>query len=135
MNESCISSHSNDGYCVQPLQLDEDQIYLMMFYSWWVEGIGSVVVASSGILLNIAIIVVTLRSELAAFFFNWLLLCLAIFDNLHLLNGILEAFRKYFFSSQLHDYFFVYFLHYFRGVIMCCSEYMIVLLALERYHA
>ena len=76
-----------------------------------------------------------LRSELASFLFNWLLLCLAVFDNLHLLNGILEAFRKYFQHSQLLDYFFVYFLHYLRGVIMCCSEYMVIVLALERYHA
>ena len=107
----------------------------MMSYSWWVEGIGSVVVASSGIIFNIVISVVILESELAAFFFNWLLLCLAFFDNFYLLNAILEAFRKYFIGSQLYQYFFVYFFHYFRGVIMCCSEYMVILLALERYHA
>ena len=106
----------------------------MMSYSWWVEGIGSVVVASSGIISNIVISVVILESELAAFFFNWLLLCLAFFDNFYLLNAILEAFRKYFIGSQLNKYFFVYFFHYFRGVIMCCSEYMVILLALERYH-
>ena len=98
------------------------------------EGVGSVTIGLLGIVFNLTTISVVLGSELAAYFFNWLLVCVATFDNLHLLNGILEAFRNHFGISQL-NYTFVYFLHYFRSVIMCCLEYMKILLALERYHA
>ena len=100
------------------------------------EGFGSLLVGFVGILLNITTVVVLLSSFLGASFFNWLLVCLALFDSLFLLNGVLEAFRNHFGkASYLHYYLFVNFLYPFRSVVMFCSMYMTIILALERYNA
>ena len=135
MWKNCTIPPSITTTCVQPYQLDDSHLHFSASYLWWMGGVGSTTVASFGIIFNIIIIIVVLGSELAAHFFNWLLVCLAISDSFLLLNGVLEAFRSYFGSSQLHDYVFVYFLHYFRSAILCCSEYMTILLAVERYNA
>ena len=130
-----VSHNIQTTTCVQPYQLGDNHQYFSLIYLWWMEGLGTITIASIGIIFNVTIIVVVFGSDLAAHFFNWLLACLAIFDSFHLINEILEAFRNYFGSTQLHDYIFVYFLHYFRSTILCCSEYMTVLLAVERYNA
>ena len=135
MWKNCTLPQSIRATCVQPYQLDDSHLYFSLTYLWWMEGVGTTMVGSIGIIFNVIIIFVVLGSELAAYFFNWLLVCLAVFDSFHLLNGVLEAFRNYFGSSKLHDYVFVYFLHYFRSTILCCSEYMTLLLAVERYNA
>ena len=134
MEANCTSNYQNQFTCVQPVPLQDYQLYFYFTYLWWMEGFGVVSIGLLGIVLNLITFSVVVGSELAAHFFNWLLICLALFDNFHLLNGILEALRNHFGVSQL-NYTFVYFLHYFRSVIMCCLEYMKILLALERYNA
>ena len=134
MELNCTSTYQNKATCIQPTPFQEHQLYFYFAYLWWMEGVGSVTIGLLGIIFNFTTISVVLGSELSAYFFNWLLVCLAMLDNFHLLNGILEAFRNHFGFSQL-NYTFVYFLHYFRSVILCCLEYMKILLALERYHA
>ena len=104
-------------------------------YVWWVEGIGSVFSGVIGILFNIITICVLLGTELSASFFNWLLVCLSLFDAMFLLSGILEAFRSHIGSTNFHNLVFVEFLYPFRGAVMCCSIYTTVMLALERYNA
>ena len=121
--------------CVLPYNISEVQLIFYHDFSWWLEGFGSVLIGSLGIVFNATTISVLLGSELAASFFNWLLVCLALFDSLFLLNGILEAFRTYLGSTILHNYVFVAFLFPFRSVVLCCSIYMTVILALERYNA
>lgn len=123
------------GFCILPYDISEDQWAFYYGFLWWVEGFGSVLIGSIGILLNLITIWVLLGSELAASFFNWLLIGLATFDVLFLLNGILEAFRNHLGSGNFHVYLFVMFLYPFRSFVMCCSIYTTVLLALERYNA
>ena len=134
MEMNCTSSNQNPTTCFQPNPLEEDELYNYFTYLWWMEGFGSIMIGSLGIIFNLITIFVVLGSDLAAHFFNWLLVCLAMLDNLHLLNGILEALRNHFGISQL-NYVYVFFLHYFRSVIMCSLEYMKLLIALERYNA
>ena len=123
------------SFCVLPQEITEYQWAFYNDFLWWLEGFGSVLVGCIGIFFNLITILVLLGSELAASFFNWLLVSLAVFDVFILLNGILEAIRNHIGSSNLHVYIFVTFLYPFRSVVMCCSIYTTVTLALERYNA
>ena len=129
------TSESYNPSCVRPDSITDDQMTVYLLILWWLEGFGSIVICTIGIVFNLTTIMVVLGSELAATFFNWLLIFLAIFDNFFLLSGVLEAFRNHIGSSVLHDYVFVIFLFPFRSGILCCSVYTTILLALERYHA
>ena len=56
----------------------------------------------------LAIVALTKSKNVESMFFNYLLVCLAIFDNLYLSNGILGAIRKYIIaSSYIFDYVFI----------------------------
>ena len=121
--------------CILPKCITKEQFEFHSNYVWWMDGVGSLMISSIGILFNLTTIVVVLGTELAANFFNWLLVFLAIFDNFFLLNRIFESFRNHFISTEFHNYVFVSFLYYFQAVTMCCSEYMKILLAFERYNA
>ena len=123
------------SFCVLPKEITEYQWAFYNDFLWWLEGFGSIVIGFIGIFFNLITILVLLGSELAASFFNWLLVSLAVFDVLILLNGILEAFRNHIGSSNVHVYIFVTFLYSFRSAVMCCSIYTTVMLAMERYNA
>ena len=121
--------------CVLPHEITDAQWDLYYAFLWWLEGFATVLIGSIGTFLNLITVFVLLSGELAASFFNWLLVCLAVFDIFFLLNGILEAFRNHFGSANVHAYVFAVFLYPFRSIVMCCSMYTTVLLALERYNA
>ena len=123
--------------CTLPYEISNEQWLWYNDYAWWIEGFGCILIGSLGILLNTTSMVVLMGSFLGASFFNWLLVFLALFDNLFLVNGILEAFRNHVGEEapHHHHYIFVNFLYPFRSVVLGCSMYMTVLLALERYNA
>ena len=135
MAENVTLEEQNFG-CTLPYEIPAEQWVWYNGYAWWMEGFGSIFIGSIGIFLNITTVGVLLGSFLGASFFNWLLVCLSVFDSLFLLNGILEAFRNHIGkASYHHHYVFVNFLYPFRSVVMFCSMYMTVILALERYNA
>ena len=133
--ESNQTLNETNTTCILPYDITENQWIFYESFTWWIEGFGSVLIGSMGIFFNLTTIWVLLGSELAASFFNWLLVCLAVFDSFFLLNGILEALRNHLGSTSIHNYLFVVFLFPFRSIVMCCSIYMTVILALERYNA
>ena len=133
--ESNTTSNDTFSTCVLPYDITEEQWSFYYAFLWWTEGFGSILIGCVGIFFNLITILVLLGSELAANFFNWLLVCLAMFDSSFLLNGILEAFRNHIGSTNVHVYMFVVFLYPFRSIVMCCSIYTTVMLALERYNA
>ena len=115
--------------------VDDDWMHYDDFV-WWINGFGSLLVGLIGIILNLASSTILLSSDLAANFFNWLLVCLALFDNVFLLTSILEAIRNHFGSTSIvHYHAYAVFLYPFQGISLCCSIYMTVILALERYMA
>ena len=135
-NQTTEFNQSDPISCVLPYHISEEQWEFYHAFTWWLEGFASVLIGSMGIIFNSTTIFVLLGSELAASFFNWLLVSLAVFDIFFLLNGILEAFRNHLgLGTNLHDVIFVEFLFPFRSIVMCCSMYTTVLLALERYNA
>ena len=123
--------------CILPYEISNEQWEWYNDYAWWIEGFGCILIGSLGILLNTTSMVVLMGSFLGASFFNWLLVCLAVFDSLFLLSGIAEAFRTHIggTGSYEHHYAFVIFLYPFRSVVLGCSMYMTIILALERYNA
>ena len=112
---------------------DEWKIYSKI--SWWMDGIASPVISSAGLLLNtLAIVTLTKSKKVESMFFNYLLVCLAIFDNLYLSNGILGAIRKYSIeSSYTFDYVFIKLIFPLRSMVMFCSMYTTIILAFERH--
>ena len=82
--------------CILPNEITDDQWNFSYSFSWWLDGFGTVLISFVGIVLNVTSIIVLWGSELAASFFNWLLVCLAIFDILFLMSCTLEAIRGYF---------------------------------------
>ena len=124
-----------DVSCTLPRNISDAQWEYYEQFAWWCEGFGLVLVGSTGIILNTIAIAILLGTELAAQFFNWLLVCLSLFDITFLLSCVLESFRIYLGSTTTHTYLFVKFLFPFRSVVLCCSTYMTVLFALERYNA
>ena len=122
--------------CILPYEIPAEKWVWYDVYSWWLEGFGPLFIGSIGILLNMTTVVVLIGTRLCASFFNWLLVCLSLFDSLFLINGMLEASRYHVEkNSYLHNYIFVKFVYPFRSVVMFCSMYMTVILALERYNA
>ena len=121
--------------CILPYTITENQWEFYESFLWWLEGFGAVLMGLIGISFNLTTICVLLGSELAANFFNWLLVTLSVFDIFFLVNGILEAFRNHFGSINIHTYIFAVFLFPFRSIVMCCSIYTTVMLAMERYKA
>ena len=88
-----LNCSSFNGTCILPACIPEDKFNFHSDYRWWMEGAGSMMICLVGLLFNLTTIIVVLGSELAANFFNWILVFLAIFDNLFLLNRISESFR------------------------------------------
>ena len=132
LNETSLNESES---CILPYPITDEQWMFYETIAWYLEGCGSIIIGSMGIIFNLTTINVLLGSDLASSFFNWLLVCLAIFDNLFLLTGIFEAFRNQLGTTTLHKQIFVIFLYPLRSVVMCCSIYLTIMLALERYNA
>ena len=109
--------------------------------AWWLEYVLQAVIGIAGIVANTVAIPVLCCKDMHSIF-NRLLIFLAIFDNLFIICQILEAKRKmsntfegYFEFDQPHEYAFGYFLYQLHSFVLCCSIYITVALALERYRA
>ena len=100
LNETSLNESES---CILPYPITDEQWMFYETISWYLEGCGSIIIGSMGIIFNLTTINVLLGSDLASSFFNWLLVCLAIFDNLFLLTGIFEAFRNQLGTTTLRN--------------------------------
>ena len=119
-----------------------DEMFITQF-SYWTEYVIQSVIGVAGIAANTVAIPVLCSREMNSIF-NRLLMFLAIFDNFFIICQMLEAHRKqtntqYEYDeevfNQAHEYVFAYFLFEFHAFVLCCSMYITVALALERYRA
>ena len=112
----------------------EEEWEFLTTFSWWIQGIASLVLSSFGLLLNsLAALILVSSKKSESVFFNRLLACLAVFDNLYLLNGISESIRGYLIQpNYYYDYIFIAFLFPFRSMIMFSST-TILYLSVEQY--
>ena len=110
---------------------ENDFLYI---YIWWVEVWGNISISIIGVMLNFITIFALLTSSMRNNFFNRLLICLAIFDNLYLFCEISEIARLKFYTFA-QQYIFANFIYPIRSVFLCSSIYMTIALTLERYQA
>ena len=119
--------------------LNEWEWKIQNSFRWWLEGVGILLVGAFGIIFNIIAILVLLSKEMAGNRFNNLVICLAIVDNVFLLTSIVyhigHAFDFQIQSSYIHQRIFAIVVYPWRGISMCCSTYITVVLALDRYWA
>ena len=76
--------------------------------------------------------------EMQSYFssFNFMLIGLSFFDTWYLFGSILESFRIAFdLETNLHIQLFPYFLYPGQMIVMMCSVYMTVAIAIERFSA
>ena len=117
--------------------LTQDQNDFQEEHGWWVQGLGSVVVGCFGFIMNSITLYVLTRQKLKKIFFNKLLICLAIFDTLFIINGIYESYRLNMTKTNycsMQGYVMLV-LYPLRQIVLCCSIYMTIMLAFERYLA
>ena len=111
-----------------------DQETFLKEYIWWMDMGGNLPVGLIGFVLNSVAIFVLSTATMRNNFFNRLLICLAIFDNLYISCEIYEVCRRREYTlTQQHI--FVNFVYPVRSVFMCCSIYSTVALTLERFYA
>ena len=125
--------YKNNTTCANTEISEADDAFLDI-YVWWMEVFGNLSISIVGVVLNIITIVVLLTSNMRNNFFNRLLFCLAIFDNLYLICEISEVSRLLN-PTAAHQRAFAYFIYPVRSVCLCSSIYMTIVLTLERYQA
>ena len=117
--------------------LTQDQRQFQENHGWWVQGLGSVIFGCFGFIMNIITIYILSQQKLNKIFFNKLLICLTIFDILFVINSVYESYRLNMTKTDycsLQGYVLIV-LYPFRQIVLCCSIYMTIMLAFERYLA
>ena len=125
--------NKNNTTCSNTDFSEAEEIFLDI-YIWWMEVFGNLSISIVGVVLNFITIVVLLTTNMRNNFFNRLLLCLSIFDNLYLLCEISEVARLLN-PTPAHLHLFARFIYPFRSLFLCSSIYMTIALTLERYQA
>lgn len=103
-------------------------------YNWWMECVVEIVIGLMGLIGN-CIALPILHSKLMSSIFNKMLVFLTIFDNMFIICCVLEAIRKYIFTSNAQQLIFIYLLYQLQNIALTCSIYATVVLAVERYIA
>ena len=119
------------------------QLHFYEVFSWWLGGVGSLCISTLGLILNTIAIYILCDKTMRASFFNRLLVCLIIVDNIFLSYAIADAIGMQLVTSSTsssstssyHPFVFVYLVYPARNIVMCISIYMTVGLACERYNS
>ena len=131
-NVETMAATNNTTNCISISQL-----HFYVDFSWWMSGMGTIMISTLGMIFNATAIYILSDKRMWVSFFNRLLVCLAIIDNLFLANAILVVVVEKLIESPSADHLFVFvnFLYPTRNMFMCCSIYMTVGLACERYNS
>ena len=127
---------SNNTTAFQPC-ITLSQIHFYVDFSWWLSGVGTIFISTLGMIFNAMAIYILCDKRMCSSFFNRLLVCLAIIDNLFLANAIFVVVVEKLIESPSADHLFIFvnFLYPTRNMFMCCSIYMTVGLACERFNS
>ena len=113
-----------------------EQLDFFNHLSFWIGGIGQLVLCILGLAFNFIAIPVLHSKILFKSTFNRLLIVLAVFDNLYLCLAIFECIRRELdVSFEFHTTLFVNFLYPLHNIVLCLSIFMTVVLAKERFKA
>ena len=118
----------------EDVDLSPEQSTFLRDYLWWMRNFGNLPVGGAGVFLNSIALIVLSTSSMRTHFFNLLLFCLAVFDNINLSCEISEIFRHRFQTSE-QFHLFIWLIYPIRNMFMSCSAYTTIELAHERYQA
>jgi hypothetical protein len=123
------------------LYRDEDEHQMVRTCAYWLEGVLLLTVGSIGILGNLVAILVLHLERTASSSFNRLLAMLATFDTIFIVFTLLDySLARVFFwpwaqESEVWVYLIPKVIYPLNNMTFCCSIYLTVMLAWERYLA
>ena len=100
----------------------------------WIGVYGRTFICVSGLIFNFFAVVIFFHKDLPKSFFYRLLLCLVCVDILYLTFGIIESFI-WFYPNIYSIFIFFFISRPIRDTLMCCTIYIVILLAYERSRA
>ena len=118
--------------------LTEQEERIQKIHSWWIQGLSLLVFGSVGILVSVIAILVLSDKKLSGIFFNKLIMALTFFDIAYLILSIGDSIRFNFIELNycaLPGYVAFLVIYPIRKILMCCSTYMTVVIAFERFSA
>ena len=118
--------------------LTEEEDGIQHLHSWWVQGIASMLVGTIGSLLSIISIIVLSDEKLNRILFNKLVIVMISFDLGYLTCSIYDSLRFNFIETNycgVSGYIAVFVAYPLRKIFLCCSTYMTVVVAYERFSA
>ena len=116
------------------VELSSKQEQFIDDFFWWIEICGNLPVSLVGVVLNCITLIVLSTPTMRINFFNRLLICLAISDNIYLLCEVSEVFRHRY-HTYVQQHAFINIVYPIRSIFMCSSIYLPLALAMERYNA
>ena len=108
----------------------EESRFIIKIYEV-IEFYGNLPIGVIGVILNCIALVILSSSSMRNNFFNRLLMCLSLFDNVYLLCEVSEVFRHRF-NTYIHQAIFVNFVYPIRSISMVSSIYMTLALTHKR---
>ena len=118
--------------------LTEQEERIQKIHSWWIQGLSLLVFGSVGILVSVIAILVLSDKKLSGIFFNKLIMALTFFDIAYLILSIGDSIRFNFIELNycaFPGYVAFLVIYPIRKILMCCSTYMTVVIAFERFSA
>ena len=118
-------------------QLSQAEEDFQKIHGWVVQGVVSIVVGVFGLIMNILALHILSKKKLYRKFFNKLLIYLIVFDTCFILDRIYESYALNIIKPDYCSWqgYVMIVLYPFRQIMLCCSIYATVALALERYLA
>ena len=134
INITNSSESNNNDTCLYELTQEQHQMCCMLKHI--LNHSAQLMVCIGGLFFNTMAILMFFNKKLYGLLFNRLLLCLSSIDNIYLIITIVEIWLVSIQSKTFyHQYAFYFVVVPARRVAMCCTIYMIVMLAFERYQS
>ena len=140
MSSVSMINVTNKSFSCGKWNITEEEDHIQKIHSWWIQGVALCSTGIAGVLVCIVAIIILLSdNKLRCIFFNKLIVCMTCFDLVYLICSIYESFRVNFMGPTdfcaLPGYIIVFGIYPLRKIMMCCSVYMTVVIAFERFSA
>ena len=125
-----MDNTGQENLCIYDLTIDQEELLDILVR--WIETYGVLIVSIFGLVFNFLAITLFSHKTIKKTFFNHLLICLVIFDILYLMNSLIDSWiMEYPTFESVAVFFFIS--RPIRDVVLCCTIYMVVMLAYERH--
>ena len=138
LEEQFLTSVFNGSFDCGKWNLTEEEWRIQNIHSWWVQGLAIIVCGSVGILVSFIAILVLSDKKLSEIFFNKLIIAMTFFDLVYLILSMCDSIRFNFININycaFPGYVAFLVIYPIRKILMCCSTYMTVVIAYERFSA